>query len=55
MANEGEFSKFVTEFGSKDESTTQDGEAVDEVNIVDEAKVKARQNAISNGGLMQVG
>jgi hypothetical protein len=55
MANNGEFSRFVTEFGSKDESTEQDGEAVDELNVIDDAKTNARRNATSSGGMMQVG
>jgi len=54
MANDGEFSKFVTEFGSNDEVTKQDGEGV-ETNVIDEVKTNARQNATSNGGIMQVG
>jgi len=53
MANDGEFSKFVTEFGSNDEATKQDGEG-GETDVIDEVKTKARQNATSNGGIMQV-
>lgn len=55
MANKGEFSRFVTEFGSKDESAERGGEALDDVDVIDDAKVKARQNATSDGGIMQVG
>jgi ABC-type multidrug transport system ATPase subunit len=54
MTNDGEFSKFVTEFGSNDEATKQDGEGA-ETDVIDEVKTKARQNATSNGGIMQVG
>ncbi|KIM84372.1 hypothetical protein PILCRDRAFT_96946 [Piloderma croceum F 1598] len=52
MANDGAFSKFVTEFSSNDEATEQDGEGA-ETNVIDEVKTKARQNATSNGGIMQ--
>ena len=54
MANDGEFSKFVTEFGTKDESSKQDGEGTGEIDVIDDAKTKARQNATSGGGMMQV-
>jgi hypothetical protein len=55
MGNNGEFSKFVTEFGSKDEVTKQGDETADDVDVIDDSKAKARQNATSSGGMMQVG
>jgi hypothetical protein len=54
MVNDGEFSKFVTEFGVKNDSKMEDGEAANGVVVIDDVKTKARQNAVSSGGIMQV-
>lgn len=54
MASDGEFSKFVIEFGVKNDSTMEDGEAADGVDVIDDIKTKARRNAVSSGGIMQV-
>jgi hypothetical protein len=54
MARDGEFSKFVTEFGTKDKSTKKDGEIPDGVDVIENAKARLEQNATSTG-MMQVG
>jgi hypothetical protein len=54
MASNGEFSRFVTEFGSKDKSTERDGEVAGQIDLIDDAKTRARQNAVSGSGMMQV-
>lgn len=55
MSSNGAFSKFITEFGSEEESTEKDGEAAEEVVIADNVNTKARQDATPSSGMMQVG
>lgn len=53
MSNRGEFSRFVTEFGSKEDSTEKD-ESANNGEIIADAKTDARRNATANGvGIMQ--
>lgn len=50
MANNGEFSKFITEFGSNEELGEKSPETADEIDVMDEEKKKARQNATAGSG-----
>ncbi|KAF7976598.1 hypothetical protein HWV62_6090 [Athelia sp. TMB] len=52
MAKHGEFSKFITEFGSAEEKEEKEGEPHDEIDVIDDKKV-VRQNATRSAGLMQ--
>lgn len=54
MAKNGEFSKFITEFGSAEEKEEKAGEPVEDVGVVDDGKKIARQNATASAGIMQV-
>ena len=53
MAKNGEFSKFITEFGSAEEKEEKGEEPHDEIDVIDDKKV-VRQNATPSAGLMQV-
>lgn len=51
MSNNGEFAKFIAEFGSKEEeSSPKEKGAEDEIDVTDGATTKARQNATAGAG-----
>ncbi|KZP02968.1 hypothetical protein FIBSPDRAFT_769650 [Athelia psychrophila] len=53
MANNGEFCKFITEFGSAEEKEEEEDEQTDDIDVIDDGKKLIRQNATPGAGLMQ--
>ena len=47
MSNDGEFARFIAEFGSKEEESVPK-EKQDEIEVIDDVAAKARQNATAS-------
>lgn len=53
MTNNGAFSKFITEFGSKEESSEEDNKAANKEHIDEKAHIEAKKQ-VKGGALMQL-
>lgn len=52
MSKDGEFSKFINEFGSTEKE--KEGDPMDQIDAIDDSKKLMRQNATPSSGIMQV-